>query len=142
MPDISCPTNQHIINSDLSYSCQNNVCLCDHGTGTFNCQNHLDEHCQSCDSGWTLNLDTSLCEKDPVCICEHGIAASGDACTENNAHICVKCYSPGYKIVNDQCQPKTCSCTDGTGENSGACLDENIENCAACNAGFHRQFSN
>lgn len=140
-PDIVCLPTQHVIvNTDRSYSCANNVCLCEHGIGNTNCQNHLDFSCQSCYSGYTLNSDNNSCEEDPVCTCANGIAATGSDCLVSEEK-CASCYY-GFEVVNDICDTIVCQCDNGQPVSDGTCYDSSWNHCQTCNPGFHLKYDN
>lgn len=142
--------------------CDTKVCQCVNGKGVHDgtCYNTNWNHCEYCNPGFHIqySVATAWFEHDdghhffrecisdlvanpnPVCSCSGGVPAEGADCTEDKAEKCMECYSPAYKLVNNECVPKECPCTDGTGATHGACLDESVERCDTCNQGFHRSF--
>eukprot|EP00931_Biecheleriopsis_adriatica_P038926 TRINITY_DN22262_c0_g1_i4.p1 TRINITY_DN22262_c0_g1~~TRINITY_DN22262_c0_g1_i4.p1 ORF type:complete len:366 (+),score=65.88 TRINITY_DN22262_c0_g1_i4:248-1345(+) len=71
-----------------------------------------------------------------TCSCTNGTAATGTACTSDNAAICASCAS-GFHLESDACEASTCICGNGIAATGTACTSHNAAICASCDAGFH-----
>eukprot|EP00928_Gymnodinium_smaydae_P054119 TRINITY_DN3794_c0_g1_i1.p1 TRINITY_DN3794_c0_g1~~TRINITY_DN3794_c0_g1_i1.p1 ORF type:complete len:3080 (-),score=568.50 TRINITY_DN3794_c0_g1_i1:116-9355(-) len=119
--------------------CEANECKCYHGTPAVytGCPAIGEPLCIACDPGFTLDEDGE-CEAN-VCVCAYGDevdgAATGEACTEMNANICVDCNA-GYFLEEETCLENICTCQDGTGGVGLDCPRHEDVHCTSCNPGF------
>lgn len=140
-PDVVCLANQHVvINQDRTFSCADNVCLCQNGKITTNCLSHLDYSCESCDAGFNLNLANNSCEPIPTCTCQNGQPATGNDCLTNQEK-CVSCHH-GFEVVNGICDTIVCQCANGQPVSDGTCYDSSWNHCQTCDPGFHLKYDN
>lgn len=98
--------------------CDTIVCQCANGQAVSDgtCYDANWNHCHSCNENFHLVHNNqqayfhendgfhfvSSCEADVICQCDFGQAVTGDACPNNNDHICEFCYSPGYSLDENQ----------------------------------------
>ena len=78
-----------------------------------------------------------------TCSCPNGTAATGAACTTNNAVKCASCKA-GYTLntSNNTCVANTCTCPNGTAATGATCTTNNAVKCASCPAGYTLNTSN
>lgn len=80
---------------------------------------------------------TLQCQKN-TCRCENGSPRTGDACTEDGAHLCGKC-NDGYRMARkgQACYENVCVCANGSPLTAkGTCPVHGMTFCEYCDPGF------
>ena len=118
-------------------TCGGFSCNCNHGTPGTGCSADGEEYCYSCNTGYTLTLNT--CQTNS-CTCTNGVAESGAACTVNGAQNCASC-STGFSLVNNLCVSNSnlnniCTCDNGNGATGVNCPTDGVEFCETCSPGY------
>ena len=94
--------------------------------------------CSSCPPGFGTNglNDDIVCPSSFACSCPNGVAATGLACTADNANICSSC-SAGYYKTGNTCTECT-SCGVGQYKSGITCSGKttsDTQSCTACSNG-------
>ena len=146
----TCSASQYEISACTSSS--NRQCstcrTCGGGTYTVGgCSGSTNRICSACLSCSSSQYETSACTSSSnrqcaqnVCSCSNGVAATGTACTTNNANICTSCYGGYYKTGNT-CNKCRSACLASQYETS-ACTASSNRQCATCQTCGSETYSN
>jgi len=132
--------------------CEPAQCFCNHGTAIKTWRfgdatyNYLGiycipgtEMCSDCDTGYSLNIKTKLCERDCFCDLKRGVAAKGVFCLKPGSHKCQYCLE-GFTLDDDfRCKP-ACHCENGVAQIGDICLDR-VNDDTGISHGKHRCYS-
>ena len=95
---------------------------------------HNLQQCTACDSGYTLNNVTNLCDGSSY-LCENGTPRDESPIEgESNAR-CVACLE-GYVLENNACRPAVYTCDNGTATSGTPGAITDVVSCAQCDSGY------
>ena len=140
---LSCEEFYHPdVGSFPSTGCDRNICTCNQGIGTINCEVHDQEECEECNSGYRLDQVNKICVAN-VCTCADGTPIKTPNCPLDGQNFCGTCidfYHPeddGPNLRN--CLPNECRCDNGQGVPSEECINHDEIQCipTSCLPGYH-----